>query len=510
MLGFNRTMENIDPIYSIDGGVTWQGIDWLDEAEQIAWPRIPETGAPSEPYIDVAGAYASSSDGFLYSYPLDDTERAVLYHMGSQGSPMRWLGLIHRIDAMYPVSWKDAWALRNRADESQTLSTVWHVRDLREDLPALRARDISTDLRPAVHVAVTERRAASWTAAGIERSAADSIWRFVDSLRFPHRSLIDSTVGTGDAYRYRAIFRLTDGSASTAYNEAITVQSGTVIDMRDFLLPPAHTDLHYVDSVFTGLDDRYVGLRKLTYEYVGTSELPPFEIEHAYRKIRQGVSGETDTSYAAIVEVSSDPPAILLRDTTAHGWEPLARKDSSVGWYYDSHIWLDTGAEWLNERFVSQDDRLVDDDQQLRLMVSENFPAANRWLGQLFAKRGVGILRGSSSWHILHARGSDRMHLQSVTDVEAIADETGFRIDSAWPQPAVSATVHVALQLDHAQGVRLTVQDMLGREVAVLADGRYDAGRRVFRFDARALPGGLYFIRAVSGDQMSVRKLLLQ
>jgi hypothetical protein len=45
--------------------------------------------------------------------------------------------------------------------------------------------------------------------------------------------------------------------------------------------------------------------------------------------------------------------------------------------------------------------------------------------------------------------------------------------------------------------VRLAVYDVLGREVAVLADGTFEPGRYEAAFDGRSLASGVYVVRAV-------------
>ncbi len=57
--------------------------------------------------------------------------------------------------------------------------------------------------------------------------------------------------------------------------------------------------------------------------------------------------------------------------------------------------------------------------------------------------------------------------------------------------------------------VRLAVYDVLGREVAVLANGRYPAGRYSFTFDGANLASGVYFYRLTAGSFSAVRKMLL-
>ncbi len=69
---------------------------------------------------------------------------------------------------------------------------------------------------------------------------------------------------------------------------------------------------------------------------------------------------------------------------------------------------------------------------------------------------------------------------------------------SVYPNPfAQSATV--ALTLGDETRVRVAVYDVLGREVAVLADGALAAGRHDLRLDGRGLPAGVYLVRAEAG-----------
>jgi len=64
-----------------------------------------------------------------------------------------------------------------------------------------------------------------------------------------------------------------------------------------------------------------------------------------------------------------------------------------------------------------------------------------------------------------------------------------------------------------ASDVRLVVYDVLGREVAVLADGRFPAGSHEFTFDASGFPSGVYFYRLMNrgagGNGGEARKMIL-
>ena len=101
-----------------------------------------------------------------------------------------------------------------------------------------------------------------------------------------------------------------------------------------------------------------------------------------------------------------------------------------------------------------------------------------------------------------------------------------FRLDQNYPNPfnpktVVSCSVPPSAGRDLVSNgvrdgqwtvdskVRLVVYDLLGREVAVLAEGRYPAGRYSFTFDGSGLASGIYFYRLTAGAFTDVRKMAL-
>jgi len=67
-------------------------------------------------------------------------------------------------------------------------------------------------------------------------------------------------------------------------------------------------------------------------------------------------------------------------------------------------------------------------------------------------------------------------------------------LHAGYPNPSRGA---VTLRYDVAASgrVRVVVYDLLGREVAVLADGPHEAGRYAAAFDGRELAAGVYLVR---------------
>ena len=93
-------------------------------------------------------------------------------------------------------------------------------------------------------------------------------------------------------------------------------------------------------------------------------------------------------------------------------------------------------------------------------------------------------------------------------DAEADPESPRARLSAVYPNPASrSATVEVWLPRSGPLSVRLV--DLLGREVALLAEGRTAAGTHRLRVPTRALPGGVYTVLMEAGGTLSTRRLVV-
>jgi hypothetical protein len=114
------------------------------------------------------------------------------------------------------------------------------------------------------------------------------------------------------------------------------------------------------------------------------------------------------------------------------------------------------------------------------------------------AGRGAGYI-----WDLLRA-------VPSETEPVASAEGVGLTV---YPNPTARRAV-VPFELPEAAAVRIAVYDVLGRRVAVLAEGRYEAGRHRAVLDASGLGSGSYVVRAelvpdAGGVRAFTRKLTL-
>ncbi|MEM1044232.1 MAG: T9SS type A sorting domain-containing protein, partial [Bacteroidota bacterium] len=77
---------------------------------------------------------------------------------------------------------------------------------------------------------------------------------------------------------------------------------------------------------------------------------------------------------------------------------------------------------------------------------------------------------------------------------------------AAFPNPLRSETT-IRYALAETAEVRLAVYDVLGRQVALLAEGRQEAGPHAATFDARGLATGTYVYRLQVGESVQTGRL---
>ncbi|MBS1261455.1 MAG: hypothetical protein MAG453_00776 [Calditrichaeota bacterium] len=84
-----------------------------------------------------------------------------------------------------------------------------------------------------------------------------------------------------------------------------------------------------------------------------------------------------------------------------------------------------------------------------------------------------------------------------------------FAVESVYPNP-FNPVASITVALPERAELAVTVFNVIGREVARLADGPISAGRHTFTFDGSSLSSGVYFVHAeVPGELDALRKLTL-
>ena len=109
----------------------------------------------------------------------------------------------------------------------------------------------------------------------------------------------------------------------------------------------------------------------------------------------------------------------------------------------------------------------------------------------------------------------DEVEMKPFTFIGAnpVADEPGAvpaaspALGVLYPNPVTASALTVRFELPERETARVEVIDLLGRTVAVLADGSQPAGPQTATLDASVLPSGVYFVRLRAGDVTQTRKL---
>jgi len=83
-----------------------------------------------------------------------------------------------------------------------------------------------------------------------------------------------------------------------------------------------------------------------------------------------------------------------------------------------------------------------------------------------------------------------------------------FALYQNYPNPFNPSTT-IRFDVPRRADVCLTVYDILGRVIAVLADGTTNAGRHEVLFDASTLSSGIYFYYLKTPDHTHVKSMLL-
>jgi hypothetical protein len=99
----------------------------------------------------------------------------------------------------------------------------------------------------------------------------------------------------------------------------------------------------------------------------------------------------------------------------------------------------------------------------------------------------------------------------SVTAPEAatpVATPYSFAVSEAYPNP-FNPTATIDFTLEQSSKVRMTVYDIMGREVTTLVNAQMDAGNHRQMINASSWATGVYFVKIHAGEHQAVRKMLL-
>ncbi|HEY3294982.1 MAG TPA: T9SS type A sorting domain-containing protein [bacterium] len=104
--------------------------------------------------------------------------------------------------------------------------------------------------------------------------------------------------------------------------------------------------------------------------------------------------------------------------------------------------------------------------------------------------------------------GRRELRSVSTTPAAGVGAVTEFALKQNYPNP-FNPTTSITFDLPASSHVMLKVYNMVGQEVATLANGALSSGRHSVSFDATNLPSGLYIYRMEAGSFSATKKMLL-
>lgn len=107
----------------------------------------------------------------------------------------------------------------------------------------------------------------------------------------------------------------------------------------------------------------------------------------------------------------------------------------------------------------------------------------------------------------------DNLRLKYPAAMTAVEEKNsnmpeGYSLSQNYPNPFNPSTV-IEFSTMQEGNTSLRVFDLLGREVAVLVNGRINAGNHKAVWDASGCPSGIYFYKLQSGNYIETKKMLL-
>lgn len=104
--------------------------------------------------------------------------------------------------------------------------------------------------------------------------------------------------------------------------------------------------------------------------------------------------------------------------------------------------------------------------------------------------------------------GKYGLDVVGVAVEEPVDVPSGYRLEDVYPNP-FNPQATVSLELDNAQQVKISVHDLLGREVALLHDGILSSKSHSFNLSGDNLPSGIYIVRVVGEQFVASRQAVL-
>ncbi|MCX7798413.1 MAG: T9SS type A sorting domain-containing protein [Melioribacter sp.] len=130
----------------------------------------------------------------------------------------------------------------------------------------------------------------------------------------------------------------------------------------------------------------------------------------------------------------------------------------------------------------------------------------------------AGVTQGRAPIHLSESRNAsfipttyyfDNLTITEVTvDVQQENKFTTYELSQNYPNPFNPETT-IEFTLPVSSKIRLSLYDLLGREVKILASGDYNVGRHQVKVNASDLASGIYFYKLQANNFSAIKKLVV-
>ena len=83
-----------------------------------------------------------------------------------------------------------------------------------------------------------------------------------------------------------------------------------------------------------------------------------------------------------------------------------------------------------------------------------------------------------------------------------------FNLFDPFPNP-FNAIINIVINQYQSSSIKLSIYDIKGRELEILFDGMMQFEKSSYTWNATIYPTGIYFIKAISKNQIQVKKIML-
>jgi hypothetical protein len=230
-------------------------------------------------------------------------------------------------------------------------------------------------------------------------------------------------------------------------------------------------------------------------------------------------TGFVGTSYRKLLLVGDALFAVIEVDSYSGGTAAIMSTDNGTTWEVLRNLSLDPDPLWTDGKSLFGSIKgavaVSTNRREPGILWDEGLPknpdGSSSVHTMAFSERFAFAIR----WDFSSGRGEQQLWRRPLSQLVTGIDEATinsnpyeFSLSQNYPNPFNPSTT-IRYGLPHRSGVRLTVFNTLGQQVALLQNEELDPGFYQVQFNASGLSSGVYFYRLRAGDFVETKRLLL-